>query len=73
MRTKDQHPEGDGLVQPRRRTSVPEGGHLYKPLRKGSGKNSESRGDQEAAAERPDEGLQGQLAGSREQWSALCP
>ena len=42
MRTKDQHPEGDELAQPWQRTSVMEGGHLYKPLGQGSGKNRES-------------------------------
>lgn len=43
MRTKDQHPEGDELAQPWQRTSVMEGGHLYKPLGQGSGKNRESK------------------------------
>ena len=47
MGTKDRHPEGDGLAQAWWRTSVTEGGHLYKPLGQGIGKNRESKEDQE--------------------------
>lgn len=59
MRTKDQHPEGDELAQPWQRTSVMEGGHLYKPLGREVERTARARRTRRTAADEPDKLLHG--------------